>query len=535
MKRITNISLAVALALTASLAACTANNNDSNKATGPATGAAYVTDGTWTAAQVSDPGALDPQLSIVAGLFELSGYAYDNLVGLDPSGDILPQLAKSWTVAAAQATFEINDGVTCSDGSALTAQTIADNLNWISNPENASPYYGSFLPAGITASASGTTLTLDLAQPAPFLLASIANVPIVCDAALKDRSLLDNATLGSGPYVLKEAVPEDHYTYERRDGYTWGPGGATTAESGLPKTIVVRIVQNESTAVNLLLSGEVNLVTTVGADAARAEAAGLASVDVPAVLGMTWYNHADGHTTADPAVRKALTQALNFDDLATAITSGEGSRASMLAVIPPTTCNYDATTGNIAAFDTAAAGKTLETAGYAKGADGKYAKNGTPLTVTFLYDSSMGTPMQAAVELALQQWAAAGITVQPSGLDSARVSEVLFSTGAWDVSWTPINVNSPDQVVSYLSGPTLADGGANFSAITNGGYDQAVADAQTKTGADACGAFKTAEASLYKDSDFLAWAVRPNKIFYTDSEYAYIGKTQVTALRLTAK
>ncbi len=33
---------------------------------------------------------------------------------------------------------------------------------------------------------------------------------------------------GTGPYELTEAVPGDHYTYQIRDGYTWGPNGATT-------------------------------------------------------------------------------------------------------------------------------------------------------------------------------------------------------------------------------------------------------------------------------------------------------------------
>ena len=47
---------------------------------------------------------------------------------------------------------------------------------------------------------------------------------------------------GTGPYELTEAVPGDHYTYQIRDGYTWGPNGATTAEEGMPDTVVMKIV-----------------------------------------------------------------------------------------------------------------------------------------------------------------------------------------------------------------------------------------------------------------------------------------------------
>jgi len=485
---------------------------------------------------VTDPGALDPQLSIVAGIFEMSFFAYDSIVGLDSKGNVVPQLAASWTTTDTAATFTLNSGITCSDGTAMTAQTVADNINWMEDVNNASPYLGVFLPAGITATAddNANTLTFALAAPSPFLLESLANVPIVCAAGLKDRTTLTSATNGSGPYQLSEAVPNDHYTYQRRDGYTWGPSGATTAAAGLPKTIVVKVVPNESTAVNLLLSGEANIVTTTGPDAARAEAANLASVDVPANLGETWYNHAAGRPTADPAVRQALTQAVNLDDLAKAITGGTGSRATSLAVIPPTTCNYDSVTGNVPSYDSAGAGATLEQDGYAKGADGMYAKNGSPLTVSFLYDSALGTTGDAAAELAVQQWQAAGIKVNMKSMASAQMSDVLFGAGDWDVVWEPINVNSPDQMAGFFSGPAPAAGGANISSVDNADFNNAVADAMTKTGSDACTAFQTAEKALFTANDFVAWAVRPNKIFLSHVQYEYVGRSQVTSLRMLA-
>ena len=536
MKRIFYAFPALALALVVSLSACSGGGTQNSPKSASPASVAYVTDGTFTAAQVTDPGALDPQLSIVAGIFDMTGYAYDSLVGLTPAGDVVSQLAKSWKYENLTATFVLNDGITCSDGSKLTAKTVVDNITWMENVKNASPFLGTFLPAGITAKAdeAANTVTLTLAQNAPFLMQSLANVPIVCDAGLADRTKLKAATLGSGPYELTEAVPDDHYTYQRRDGYTWGPGGATTDTPGLPKTIVVKIVPNESTEVNLLLSGDVNLATTVGPDAARAEAAGLSSVDVPAVLGETWYNHAAGHPTSDQAIRKALTQAVDLDALSAAITANAGGRATALAVIPPATCSYDSVTGNLPAHDAAAAGATLEQAGYAKGADGKYAKGGKPLAVSFLYDSALGTSGQAAAELATQQWEAAGFTINAKQLDTARMSDVLFGTGDWDVAWEPINVNSPDQMVSFFSGPGAADGGANLSSIANADYDAKVKDALAKTGADACTGFQQAEAALFTNDDMVPWAVRPNKIYLNKVEYQYVGRTQVTALRMLA-
>jgi peptide/nickel transport system substrate-binding protein len=93
-------------------------------------------------------------------------------------------------------------------------------------------------------------------------------------------------------------------------------------------------------------------------------------------------------------------------------------------------------------------------------------------------------------------------------------------------------VNNPDQLVALLSGQSLAEGGDNISLINNPEYDAAVEAAMAKTGVDACVAFQQAEAILFKASDFLAWAERPNQIFVSKVTYQYIGRTQVTALRM---
>ena len=66
-------------------------------------------------------------------------------------------------------------------------------------------------------------MTITLAAPAPFVLNGLASLPMVCDAGMKDRKSLADGTTGTGPYELTEAVPNDHYTYQIRDGYTWGP------------------------------------------------------------------------------------------------------------------------------------------------------------------------------------------------------------------------------------------------------------------------------------------------------------------------
>ena len=55
-------------------------------------------------------------------------------------------------------------------------------------------------------------------------------------------------------FKMTEAVPGDHYTLDRRKDYAWGPGDWKSDQDGLPDKVTIRVVANETTSANLLLS-----------------------------------------------------------------------------------------------------------------------------------------------------------------------------------------------------------------------------------------------------------------------------------------
>lgn len=510
------------------LAGCGAGGTGGESQGGSAAPAAGKT---FTLDIASDPGALDPQGSAVSALFGMTQYAYDSLVSVAADGTIQPQLASAWTAEGTTLTFDIKSGVTCADGAPFTAQTVVDNLAYVGDPENKSPFLGVYLPAGATATASGSKVTLTLAAPAPFALNGLSNLPMVCDAGMKNRASLKAATHGTGPYVLTEAVPSDHYTYTLREGYTWGPGGATTAEKGMPAKVVVKIVANETTAANELLSGTVNAVQVIGPDADRLTGAGLKSVGTQALVGLQWYNQAKGHPTADPAVRMALTQALDLKQLQVAITSGKGAPATQFATLAPSGCAGDAVTGHLPAFDAAAAGAALDTAGWTKGADGVRAKDGKPLSVSLIYDSGLGSAGSGAAELAVAAWKAVGVEAEAVAQNQTQLSGTVFGTGDWDVAWVPLNVSTPDQVMPFLSGPA-APKGTNFAAIDNDGYLAAATKAMGANGAEGCPDWFAAEQALYQAADVVPFANSVVPTFLKGVELDIVGSIVPTSIRM---
>jgi peptide/nickel transport system substrate-binding protein len=501
------------------LAACGGGSDDDNSGGGG--DSKYVDGGTFTMSIAGDPGKLDPQSSASSQLFAVNQLAYDNLLFVDgESGEVQSQLATDWKVDGKTVTLTLAEGITCADGSDFTATTVADNIAYVGDPKNKSAYLGAFLPVGATAKAddAARTVTITLAKPAPFVLNGLASLPMVCDSGMQDRKSLADSTAGTGPYELTEAAPGDHYTYQIRDGYAWGPDGATTDEEGMPDTVVMKVIQNETTAANLLSSGEVNAASIQGPDAKRLEAADLFSVSTTAMAGEQWYNHNEGHETSDADVRMALTQAIDFNELASVATAGEGELATTFASLEPSSCPGDSISDALPAQDVDAAKSVL---------DGK--------KFTFLYSSAAGSAVAAAAELAVQEWEAAGAQVTAKGVDETALQGAIFGTGDWDIAWVPLNVSSPDQLVPFLSGPGTADGGTNFSGIDNQEYTDGVAAATEMNGTEGCDTWLDAESALVGAADIVPFANNALKTFGNGAEFDYPGTLMPTSIRMVAK
>lgn len=527
---------AVIGAATVILAGCSSgggpDTGGGSSASGTGTGGKLVSGGTFTLAMSADPGNLDPQASAASNLFQITQFAYDNLVNIAPDGTIVSGLATKLKVDGTNAVLTLHNGITCSDGSAFTAADAAANLNYVLDPQNKSPFLGVFIPAGTKASADGDTLTLTTPAPAPFLLNGLGNVPMVCAKGLADRSLLAHKTDGTGAYELSDVASGDHYTYTKRSGYTWGPDGARTDAAGLPDKIVVKIVPNETTAANLLLSGGLNAATILGPDRKRLEAAHLFSVDIQAIAGEMWFNHTKGLPGADQSVREALVQALDLTQLAQVLTSGTGTPGTSFAATAPASCTGNSVAAALPGHDLAKAGQLLDAAGWTM-ANGVRTKDGKTLSLRFVYNSGLGTGGSAAAELAAQTWKKLGVKVDMTAQDETAITKTAFGTGDWDVLWESLNVSSPDQVVPFMSGAVPPDG-TNFGHVDNPAYEAGVAQAAKVAGTAGCDKWLGAGANLVRDADVIPFANQVLKTFGSGAKFQMSGYVVPTSIRMVA-
>lgn len=459
--------------------------------------------GTVTIAVSSDPGSLDPLNALASTAIFMNGFGYARLVQLGADGTLVGGVAEHWSSTTTSATFTIRQGVTCQDGSPLTAGDVAAEYNHIADPRNASPLLGLSVPftAKATADPAARTVTVKTDKPSPFILQMANLLPLVCKKNLADTKALARTTAASGPYRLAEAVPGDHYTYVKRPGVTWTPGGADM--SAAPDKVVFKVVANESTAANLLMSGQIDVVQLNGSDRQRLEAARIAHQGIRAVNGQLLFNEAAGHATGDPVVRRALVAAVDLGQVGSVASGGRNVPPTNLGEVAPAPCPQDAVTGNVPGHDTARAAADLTAAGWAR-SGGQWTKDGRPLQLTLAYPTTLGPRVTAAVELAVQQWTAFGVKVSTRTMTPATVSTVMAGDG-WDVAWQPIVVNLPDQLVRFYDGPRLPRG-SNFGGIDNPDYRRLSGQAMAKLGTDGCALWTEAESALVKRLDVVPFS-----------------------------
>ena len=299
----------------------------------------------------------------------------------------------------------------------MTASVVKKNLDFVGNPANKSPLLGLFMPIGatVTANNGARTVVVSTTTPNPFMIQGLALVQLICSKGLANRASLDHGTDGTGPYQLTGAVPGDHYTLAVRKGYTWGPGGATTATAGLPAKVTLKVVTNESTAANLLLTGGLNVASIGGPDHTRLNKAKLFNIVAPAQPNEIFFNENAGHPAANPAVRKALVQALNLNQIGTVATSGRGLKMTQLSLQNFTPCAGNSVPGHVPAYNPSAAKSVLSGAGSLK----------------LLYPTDAGPAYPPAAELMQQQLASAGakVTLDPQSTARCRGRSSARATG----------------------------------------------------------------------------------------------------------
>src|SRR5690606_5168438 len=139
-----------------------------------------------------------------------------------------PQIATSWEVSAdgLEYTFNIRQGVTFHDGSALTS---ADVLASIERIREVGAYCARLSDVTELTAPAEYTIKLTLGQPNASLFSAFADplMAILPAEVVDSPDLTGDQLLGTGPFRFVEWLPDQHVRLARFDAYVQHEGEAS--------------------------------------------------------------------------------------------------------------------------------------------------------------------------------------------------------------------------------------------------------------------------------------------------------------------
>ncbi|PRZ40490.1 peptide/nickel transport system substrate-binding protein [Antricoccus suffuscus] len=388
------------------------------------------------------------------------------VLGADPKPWILKSLDNvddlTWKLT-------LNKGVHFQNGDPLDAKALADVMQY-----SLSEVAGLKSIAGTTVKPTGDLeVTLTTPQPTPnlpFLLADeskfvIFDLPAYLKAKGDPQKLID-AKLYTGPYVVQK-LDTQTMTMKADPDY-WGGTPAL-------KSVTVKFIEEAQSRILAVQKGEVDLALYPPTDAAKNLNGRKDSYWVTGTpKGPTFQfqlNQKTGPLT-DVKVRKAVLSAINYKEIANDVMNGLYEVSN--GMYSPKAAYYEP----MFKTDTKATDKLLTGAGYAKGSDGMYAKDGNPLTLTVLTYPQQ--PDSGTLGVAVQsELKTAGI-----GVEIQQVPDTDEAMQDPSVKWNAAIVGNgttsfPGDPISSLQNYFVTDGPSNYSGISDPNLDALVSKLAT--------------------------------------------------------
>lgn len=273
----------------------------------------------------------------------VTGVVYENLVKYDEKGNLVPWLATSWDISEdlKTITWHLRDGVKWNDGTPFTSADVKFSYEFIASPGYAGQFAAPVktivgfdeMRAGTATELSGVKLIDDLTlsfttkeiyAEAIERLGNYLNViakhqweGVPLDKALEQTDKLRNP-VGTGPYMVKEYVPDSHAIVEANP-YYWG---------GKPKIdeIIFEVV-NPETAPSMISRGELDYIelNALSPEIIKSyEDVGAKFIQVPTTYSQLLVLNNQSHYLKDVNVRRGILFAIDRPNILENIAYGYG-------------------------------------------------------------------------------------------------------------------------------------------------------------------------------------------------------------------
>jgi peptide/nickel transport system substrate-binding protein len=278
--------------------------------------------GTLTFVLENDVIDFDPLLSRAFVDRNVHYQVYDSLVRIDATGKIVPWLAESWESSdgGKVVTFKLRKGVTYHDGTPFDAESVKWNIDRYRTAQG-SARSGELAPVESVEAVAPDTVKFNLKTPFSPLLAILvdrAGMMVSRKAAEAGGQDFTRKAFkaGTGPFMLTEAVKDDHITLERNPVW-WGKAADGSALPYVDKITVKPITNSDVRLTNLKTDAAQVGNSIAGKDVAGVKVdPGLTYQEKPAyAFGSLIPNRKEGFVFNEARYVKAVAMAIDRNEL----------------------------------------------------------------------------------------------------------------------------------------------------------------------------------------------------------------------------
>lgn len=266
----------------------------------------------------TDPDGFHPHISVAAATSEIAFNIYEGLVKAGPGGEIIPALAQDWQISSdgLTYTFTLRQGVKFHNDRELTADDVIYSLTRVSNPEISSKARDYGAVQSITAQEG--QIVIQLSRPDAAFLSLLTSFGASIYPQEAEEQLAANP-VGTGPFRLETWLPNNKLELVRFDDY-WG-------EKPQLEQVTLQIIPDPTTAVNNLLTGDVNLIARLEPEYLHQvqNRPNLKIIDSPMNLVQLMVINQSRAPFNDIRVRQAMAHAVNREGVITGAAWGYGS------------------------------------------------------------------------------------------------------------------------------------------------------------------------------------------------------------------
>jgi peptide/nickel transport system substrate-binding protein len=436
--------------------------------------------GSYTEGVIGTPRFINPILAISDADRDMTSLVYSGLMRTLPSGELIPDLASSYTLSEDGLTyiFTIRDDAVFHDGTPISAYDIMFTIQKAQDSTQKSPKRANW-DGVIVATPDEKTVIFTLSRPyAPFLENTTLGIlpkhiwgNMTTEAF--NFSEYNSSPIGSGPYTIT-SVRRDisglplYYDLKAFTKYTLGEPYLTH--------IRMRFYQNEDELLAAFKKGDINAFGAISPAMAISLATNgtrIESSPLPRVFGV-FFNHDKATVFTELSVRQALNVSVEKERIVNDILSGYGSILN--GPIPPGSLGYqtrEPSTPLTREERLANARAILEKAGWTWTAhedeNGKWTKKTKKETtiLSFSLATANVPELKAIANIIIENWTALGVPVTLKVFDPNDLNQQVIRPRDYDALLFGEVVGRDTDLFAFWHSSQRNDPGLNIAMYAN--------------------------------------------------------------------